>query len=139
SYMRISTPSIDRYHSDSILYERANSSCPLTLFSHASIFTGRPPAEHGIRDNLGYSLNPKVKTLAEAMKAKGYATGAAVSAIVLRGETRIKRGFDFWDDDISIDPSTLNMGRAQRKGDETRHVAEKWIASHKSQPFFFFF
>lgn len=138
-YSGIATPAIDQFRADSILYERAYSSCPLTLVSHASIFTGRPPAEHGIRDNLGYSLNPKVKTLAEAMKAKSYATGAAVSAIVLRGETQIKRGFDFWEDDISIDPGMLNMGRAQRKGDETRKIAETWIAAHKSQPFFFFF
>src|SRR5207244_2636897 len=57
----------------------------------------------------------------------------------LRGESRINRGFDFWDDDIAIDPGALSMGRAQRKGDETRKVAETWIAAHHSQPFFFFF
>jgi tetratricopeptide (TPR) repeat protein len=58
---------------------------------------------------------------------------------VLRGETGIKRGFDFWDDDIDIDPNFLSMGRAQRKGDETREIAQGWIAQHQSKPFFFFF
>jgi arylsulfatase A-like enzyme/Flp pilus assembly protein TadD len=138
-YSRIATPAIDKFRSDSILYERAYSNCPLTLVSHASIFTGLLPAEHGIRDNLGYTLNPNVKTIAELMKSKGYATGAAVSAIVLRGESQIKRGFDFWDDDVDVDPNFLSMGRAQRKGDETRVIAQKWIGEHKSQPFFFFF
>ncbi len=138
-YTKIQTPAIDQFRADSILYERAYSHCPLTLVSHASIFTGLLPAEHGVRDNIGYQLAPKTKTIAELLKAKGYATGGAVSAIVLRGETGINRGFDFWDDEIDLDPNFLSMGRAQRAGDETREVAQRWIGEHKSQPFFFFF
>jgi len=138
-YTKIATPAIDKLRSDSILYERAYSHTPLTLVSHASIFTGLLPAEHGIRDNIGYTLNPKVKTIAEVMKGRGYATGGAVSAVVLRNETGIKRGFDFWDDAIDLDPNFLSLGRAQRPGDETREIAEKWIDEHKSKPFFFFF
>ena len=138
-YTKITTPAIDQFRADSILYEHAYSHCPLTLVSHASIFTGLLPAEHGVRDNIGYTLNPKVQTIAEVMKSKGYATGGAVSAIVLRSETGIKRGFDFWDDAIDLDPNFLSLGRAQRSGDETREIADKWITGHKSQPFFFFF
>ena len=142
-YSGVSTPAIDAFRNDAILFERAYSHCPLTLVSHASVFTGVLPAEHGIRDNLGYDLNPKTHTLAELLKSKGYATGGAVSALVLRGETGIKRGFDFWDDAIDLDPSALTIGRAQRGGDETRAIAEKWIGeqlhSHAAQPFLFFF
>jgi len=138
-YTKVETPAIDAFRKDAILFERAYSHCPLTLVSHASLFTGVLPAEHGIRDNLGYNLDPKTKTIAELVKAKGYATGGAVSAIVLRGETGIKRGFDFWDDTIDLDPSSLTIARAQRSGDATRALAEKWIGQHKSQPFFFFF
>jgi arylsulfatase A-like enzyme/Flp pilus assembly protein TadD len=138
-YTKIETPAIDRFRKDAVLFERAYSHCPLTLVSHASVFTGLLPAEHGIRDNLGYNLNPKVPTIAEFLKSKGYATGGAVSALVLRGETGIKRGFDFWDDSIDFDVNALSIGRAQRSGDETRQIAEKWIGEHKSVPFFFFF
>jgi arylsulfatase A-like enzyme/Tfp pilus assembly protein PilF len=140
-YTKVETPAIDRFRSDSILFEHAYSHCPLTLVSHASVFTGLLPADHGIRDNLGYDLNPKVKTLAELLKSKGYATGGAVSAIVLRGETGIKRGFDFWQDDIDLDPAFLSIGRAQRSGEATRALAQKWIGEHDhdSNPFFFFF
>src|SRR5436309_2025368 len=88
---------------------------------------GATHSRHGIRDNLGYNLNPKVPTIAELLKSKGYATGGAVSALVLRGETGIKRGFDFWDDSIDFDINALSIGRAQRSGDETRQIAEKWI------------
>jgi len=138
-YTKIETPAIDQFRKDSVLFERAYSHCPLTLVSHASVFTGLLPAEHGIRDNLGYNLNPKVPTIAEFLKSKGYATGGAVSALVLRGETGIKRGFDFWDDSIDFDMNALSIGRAQRSGEETRQIAEKWIGQHKSVPFFFFF
>ncbi|MEA2165434.1 MAG: hypothetical protein QOK37_3561 [Thermoanaerobaculia bacterium] len=138
-YSKVDTPAIDQFRKDAILFERAYSHCPLTLVSHASVFTGLLPAEHGIRDNLGYNLNPKVPTIAELLKSKGYATGGAVSALVLRGETGIKRGFDFWDDSIDFDINALSIGRAQRSGDETRQIAEKWIGEHKSAPFFFFF
>ena len=138
-YAKIETPALDQLRADSILYEHAYSHAPLTLVSHASMFTGLLPAEHGIRDNSGYTLDPKVRTISELVKSKGYATGGAVSAIVMRGETGIKRGFDFWDDDVDIDPNYLSMGRAQRKGDETREVAQKWIGENKSKPFFFFF
>jgi arylsulfatase A-like enzyme len=137
-YSGVATPAIDTFRKDSILFERAYSHCPLTLVSHASVFTGVLPAEHGVRDNLGYNLNPKVPTLAELLKAKGYATGGAVSALVLRGETGIKRGFDFWDDSIDMDLNVLSIGRAQREGDLTRQIAQKWIGEQKSKPFFFF-
>ena len=140
-YRKVATPAIDRFRVDAILFEHAYSHCPLTLVSHASLFTGLLPADHGIRDNLGYDLSPKATTLAQLLKSKGYATGGAVSAVVLRGETGIKRGFDFWEDTIDIDPTFLSIGRAQRSGDATRALAQKWIGEHEhdSQPFFFFF
>ena len=137
-YGKIETPNIDAFRNDAILYQRAYSQCPLTLVSHASLFTGALPADHGIRDNLGYKLDPKIKTLAEVLKANGYATGGAVSAVVLKGDTGIKRGFDFWDDEIDVDFTAISIARSQRSGDVTRAAAEKWIGEHKAQPFFFF-
>jgi tetratricopeptide (TPR) repeat protein len=141
-YRGVETPAIDAFRKDAILFERAYSQCPLTLVAHASMFTGVMPSEHGIHDNIGFTLDPKLKTMAELAKGKGYATGGAVSAIVLRGETGISRGFDFWNDDVDIDPNSLSMGRAQRGGDETRTVARQWLAQRperRDQPFLFFF
>jgi tetratricopeptide (TPR) repeat protein len=134
----IHTPSIDALANDAILFERAYSHCPLTLVSHASIFTGLLPSQHGIYDNIGYALGAKTKTLAEVLKGSGYATGGAVSAIVLRGETGISRGFDFYDDDVEINAQSLSIGRSQRAGDATREIAQKWIEQQGTKPFFFF-
>jgi tetratricopeptide (TPR) repeat protein len=138
-YTGVETPAIDAFRKDAILFERAYSECPLTLVSHASIFTGVMPSEHGIHDNIGFTLSKNVKTIAELAKGRGYATGGAVSAIVLRGETGISRGFDFWNDDVEVDPNSLSMGRAQRSGDETREAAKPWLAQRGGNPFLFFF
>jgi len=137
-YTKVETPAIDAFRKDAVLFEHAYSQCPLTLVSHASVFTGLLPAEHGIRDNLGYALDPKAKTIAELLKSNGYATGGAVSAVVLRGESGIKRGFDYWEDSVDLDPGSLSIGRAQRSGDATRELAQKWISEKKEKPFFFF-
>ncbi|MGZ4809806.1 MAG: sulfatase-like hydrolase/transferase, partial [Thermoanaerobaculia bacterium] len=136
-YRSVRTPNIDALRKDAILYQRAYSHTPLTLPSHATILTGALPADHGLRDNVGFTLNPNVPTLATLMKQNGYPTGAAVSAFVLRRESGISRGFDFYDDEVEpIGPSTV-IGRVQRDGRDTARVAKSWI-DKQSGPFFFF-
>lgn len=137
-YKAVETPNIDALRADSILYEKAYSHVPLTLPSHASILTGMLPADHGIRDNVGYRLSESVPTLQELLKKNGYATGAAVSAFVLRHETGIARGFDFFDDDVKPLNGENLIGRVQREGGETLKVAEKWLGAQGTRPFFFF-
>jgi tetratricopeptide (TPR) repeat protein len=135
-YRGVATPNIDHFRADAIRFEHAYSHVPLTLPSHATMLTGRLPADTGIRDNLGFNLDPKVATAPALLKQNGYATGAAVSSFVLHRETGINRGFDFYDDNVSIDVHSL--GRSQRPGAETIRVAEQWIKPRASQPFFFF-
>jgi tetratricopeptide (TPR) repeat protein len=137
-YTGVATPNIDALRADSILYERAYSHVPLTLPSHTSILTGMLPGDHGVRDNVGYRLASNVPTLQELLKKNGYATGAAVSAFVLRHETGISRGFDFFDDDVQPMEGQTMIGRVQRDGHETFVAGQKWLDAHTDQPFFFF-
>lgn len=137
-YGRVSTPSIDAFRADSILYERAYSHCPLTLPSHASMLTGLLPADHGVRDNVGYRLDAKIPTLAEVLKKNGYATGAAVSAFVLRRDSGIARGFHFYDDDVEPIGKADAIGRVQRGGRDTIAAASQWLDGVAGKPFFFF-
>ena len=101
-YKGITTPAIDRLAADGVVYERAFSHVPLTLPSHASIFTGLLPAHHGVRDNAAFQLDLKTPTLASMLRTHGYATGGAVSAYVLRASTNIGTGFDAYDDRIAV-------------------------------------
>ncbi len=137
-YRGVATPNIDALRADSILYERAYSQVPLTLPSHTSILTGMLPGDHGVRDNIGFRLDTKIPTVQELLRKNGYATGAAVSAFVLRHETGIARGFDFFDDDVQpVDGQTV-IGRVQREGNDTWAASRKWLDAHLGQPFFFF-
>lgn len=137
-YTGVKTPSLDAFRSDAILYERAYAHTPLTLPSHATMLTGLLPADCGVRDNTGYKLDAKIPTLTEALKKNGYATGAAISAFVLRRETGMDQGFDFYDDETEVIGPSRVLGRIQRSGPDTVKVARQWIAQQKEKPFFFF-
>lgn len=136
-YSKGSTPAIDRFRKDSVLFRAAFTHSPLTLPSHASLMTGHLPYRHGVRDNLGYSLGSGEQTLATILKARGYATGAAVSSAVLRRDTGIARGFDLYDDVMSVSTQqTINSWA--RDGDVTRTMLTKWLDSPAAEERFGF-
>ena len=137
-YKGVDTPHIDAFRKDGVLYERAYSHTPLTLPSHASLMTGLLPSEHGVRDNIGYQLRSGATTVASMLKSRGYATGAAVSAFVLRRQTGLDRGFDFYDDDVDALPGQEGItGNIQREGEATVRIAKEWIVRQQKPVFFF--
>ncbi|HYG62610.1 MAG TPA: sulfatase-like hydrolase/transferase [Thermoanaerobaculia bacterium] len=140
-YQGVETPALDALAQDSVLFERAYSHVPLTLPSHASLLTGVLPTRHGVRDNIGYRLDAaKFTPLQEVLRQAGYATGAAVSAYVLRAETGMDKGFDLYESGIDVKPSEA-LGRSQRSGGETARRALDWVKTLETQegkPFFLF-
>ncbi len=137
-YREIETPGLSALARDSILFENAYSHSPLTLPSHLSVFTGLLPQEHGVRNNVGYRFDGgRHGTLAALYRRQGYATGAAVSAYVLRGATGADAGFDFYDDSISS-RAGVPVGQLQRSGRLTAEIGRRWIAEQGTRPFFFF-
>jgi len=126
-YGGVETPALSALRKDSILFEKAYSHAPLTVPSHASMLTGRVPADHGIHDNLGYHLRKDIPTLAEALKKEGYATGGAVSCFVLKAVSGISRGFDFYDDNVDPAEGRAALGQVQRLGDETEKQLAAWL------------
>jgi choline-sulfatase len=143
-YKGVETPALDALRKDGILYERAYSTTPLTFPSHSTLLTGLLPAQHGVRDNVGYRLDTgkiergELPYLPEIFKKAGYATGGAISAYVLQGKTGLSTGFDFYDDAIEFRSGT-GLGGLQRRGGETLKLAKPWLESVKDKPFFFFF
>jgi arylsulfatase A-like enzyme/tetratricopeptide (TPR) repeat protein len=143
-YKGVETPALDALRRDGVLYERAYSTTPLTFPSHTTLLTGVLPAVHGVRDNVGYKLDPgkvergELPYLPEILKKAGYATGGAVSAYVLQGKTGLSTGFDFYEDGIEFRTGT-GLGGLQRPGGETLRLSRDWLASVKDKPFFYFF
>lgn len=82
-YTNGETPTLDRLAREGVLFEQANTSAPITLPAHSTIFTGRFPPSHGVRDNGGFYLDPAQVTLAELLQARQVRTGAFVAAYVL--------------------------------------------------------
>ncbi len=91
-YHRPTTPNLDRLAQGGVLFEYAIANASWTLPSHASLFTGRFPHEHGA--DWWTPMNGKYPTLAEALAARGYRTAAfAANTSYVSPEWGLKRGF----------------------------------------------
>lgn len=137
-YGKVDTPALSALRKDSILYMNAVSHVPLTLPSHTTILTGLLPPQSAVRDNTGYVLPADRATLAAELKKQGYATGGAVSTVVLIKASGISRGFDFYDDDIEAKGPGLSIGQIQRAGFDTERLLEAWTKGVVSGKFFAF-
>ena len=137
-YRNGSTPELDQLRRGAIVFDDLYSHAPLTLPAHASLLTGLLPQHHGVRDNIGYALGAGALTLAARFKSAGYATGAAVSAYVLRRQTGIAAGFDFFDDAIEVAGSGESLADNQRDGRLTVDALGAWIDRQASSKLFAF-
>jgi len=125
------TPALDRFAQGAARFTAAVTQVPLTLPAHATILTGLHPAKHGVRTNDGFRLAAGVPTLAEALRARRYATAAFIGGYPLQASFGLARGFDRYDDDF-----LRAAGTVERSADEVVRSALAWIDQRQSQPFF---
>lgn len=98
------TPNLDRLAGRSTLFEQAAAAAPITLPSHASLFTGRYPTATGVRNNGTFVLPDRERTLAEILKSEGWKTGAVVASYPLHSRYGLAQGFDRYDDRTPLRP-----------------------------------
>ena len=133
----VETPVLDGIARDGVQFDQAVSVAPLTLPAHSSIFTGKFPPEHGVRDNGGFFLGAEQVTLAEVLKQRGYRTGGFVAAYVLDSKWGIDQGFDTYVDDFDLSSKRgFSLGAIQRPANEVMDKALPWIRESRSSPFF---
>jgi len=132
-------PTIDQLAADGVVFENAYAHSPQTLPSHTSIFTGRLPFVHGVRDNVGFVVPPDTTTLALRLKDAGYGTAAFVSSFVLRRQVGLDRGFDTYDDRLPAAGPDRPLGMVQRAGTDTATAAVAWLRAQTSAKYFLFF
>ncbi len=118
---RASTPTLDALAAQGVLFEKAVSHVPMTLPSHASMFTSLTPPRHGVRDNGTFVLGQRHETLAEVLGASGYRTGAFVGAFVLDAQFGLDQGFERYDDDVE------GTAENDRGADEVLDATRHWI------------
>jgi choline-sulfatase len=120
------TPNFDTVATAGVRFDSAISPTPLTLPSHASLMTALDPPGHGVRHNGIYRLSGEIPTLAERLRAAGFATAAFVGALVLDARFGLDRGFDAYDDAMS-DRLSGHVGYAERTADSVADAALAWL------------
>ena len=129
------TPLIDRLAAGGTRFESAHAQAVVTLPSHATILSARYPFAHGVRDNTGFRLPAAIETLPIWLRARGYRTGAFVSAFPLDARFGLARGFDEYDDHLSASPRPAFLEQ-ERDGRETVARARAWLAAGDGRPSF---
>jgi choline-sulfatase len=121
-----STPALDALAASGVRFERAYSPAPLTLPAHASLFTGKEPAEHGLRDNGWGRLEAKHALLAERLRAAGYRTAGFPASRVLDARFGLGRGFELYDDAMAAE-RVGEYGYPERPAAEVVDAALAWL------------
>jgi arylsulfatase A-like enzyme/Flp pilus assembly protein TadD len=134
---RVRTPTIEALAADGVVFERAYTHSPQTLPAHASMLSGRLPFRTGVRDNVGFAIGPNARMIAEVLRDRDYRTAGIVSSYVLRKETGIGQGFEFFDGELTAEPSAA-VEPLQRDGAEAVQVAERWLATAGTERVFLF-
>ena len=92
-YGRPTTPKLDAWAKDAVVFERATSPGMWTLPSHASMFTGLRQTEHGAKPSWRW-LDHRFDTLAELLDGAGYDTFAFSSNLIASPMTNLTQGFE---------------------------------------------
>lgn len=100
------TPFLSSFSNDTVVFENAVSQAPWTLPSHASMFTGKYPSEHGaVQENPHLSKQP---TLASQLGNQGYRCGVFSANAWISPHTGLTYGFDTKENFLGSMPSPIH-------------------------------
>jgi arylsulfatase A-like enzyme/Flp pilus assembly protein TadD len=136
-YGEARTPNLDELARRGVLFENVIAPVPVTLPSHASLFTGLVPPTHGVRDNATFRLSEEGETLAEVLESRGYDTAAFVGAYVLDSSFGLDQGFAHYDDEIPGGGPEIAGTISERDGEEVTRAFRSWLERRTGdEPFF---
>ncbi len=116
------TPTLTSLATAGTTFENAFATAPWTLPSHASMFTGLYPSDHGTHGD-SFSLNPELRTLPEAFAANGYQTLGISNNTWITEEFGFHRGFEDLRKGWQYVQSDADMGAVVR-GEDLREKLE---------------
>lgn len=111
-YQRNTSPNLDAFTEEALVFERAYSAAPVTPTSFAAAFTGLNP----YKIFVGWEMVPTT-TLADVMREAGYHTFALLNNIQLVPERHFDKGFDHfetasWEDERLLEHGTELLDKA---------------------------
>lgn len=127
-HRRRPTPEIDRLASEGVLFEHAYTPAVYTLAAMSSLFTSRPPDEHGNLDpGRGRRLSSPM--LAEVVAARGIHTAAFVANGMVGRAYGFERGFTEFHEvyDSPVDAT---------EAEDFRPLLARFLAANQARRFF---
>jgi arylsulfatase A-like enzyme len=131
-YGMSTSPNIDRFFADGVVFGRAYSQTPWTLPSHVSMLTGLYPSTHGVRIyptvTRGFvdQIPKDVVLISEILSAEGFTTAGFTGGAYLTKEYAFDRGFSKFQEADSM------------RMVEVLDSALPWLSAHAAEPFFLF-
>ena len=133
-YRRPTSPHLDQFARDAIVFRHAYSHASATGPALGSLMTSHYPHETQLLWNEKHTLQAGVVTLAEILRARGYRTAAFVSNFTLRRSSGFEQGFDVYDD--RMEDSSTSAGGVQRIAPHVTQAAVNWLNDHYRERFF---
>jgi arylsulfatase A-like enzyme len=154
-YSRPTTPHLDQFAQEGVLFENAIAPTSWTLASHASIFTGLLPHQHGADWTAPLGAGPH--TLAEVLRSRGYETAGFTANTYCEKVWGLGRGFEtYGDNDTSLRQNLAQtfIGEAmvqplyqdwyrydvfyRRNARELNGSVSRWFERRSKRPYFLF-
>ncbi|MCH2171111.1 sulfatase [Myxococcota bacterium] len=123
-----SSPQIDAFSRDAVVFDRGIAASSVTAPSHASMMTSRHTREHTVGWLNGPSRLGADETLAEAFQRAGYLTAGFVGNPLLDRRLGFDLGFDVYDDDLTSGEGRIHF-HFERIAEQTSARAFHWLES----------
>jgi arylsulfatase A-like enzyme len=133
-YARPTTPRLDAFAKDAVVFSDAWAPADWTAPSHASLFTGLRPEHHGVMDANRMFLPDEIPTIASMFRRAGWRTGCFSNNEYVSPEYGLSQGFE------TIVPLFREQSRAYPWAPDTHRRALDWAfsAAADKKPFFLF-
>jgi arylsulfatase len=135
------SPEIDRFAKDCVVFDNAYACAPWTQPALSSLMSGHPPEEIGVSPGNTRRMDGKVQTLAELLESQGFATAACVSNGLLRklppdsSTIGLEQGFESFD--VRMTVREKNREAYERPATATTDAAMEWLAGRPRDRRFF--
>lgn len=133
-YERETTPRLEEFAREAVLFERAWSPSSWTRAATASLLTGLDPTHHGARSR-SHRISLEAPLLAESLSDAGYACAAIVTNPHVVETWGFARGFEVFEDLGALAP-TWQDADARRVTDRVEEVLDDFAADPR--PFFLY-
>ena len=140
-YSRNTSPNIDKFAEESVVFENAFSPASWTLPSGISTFTSLYPFTHKVVDrSLNSTLNPKIITLADILRENGYKTAAFTGGFDYSPRFGLTNRFDVESSGEEHVPRENENSSLTGYGvfASSAPAALEWLKNNKDNEFFLF-